>query len=353
MMGNGLGAAGAKPPRKLVEAHLLVERRRRTGKVREIECAKTIPDFGLLAEAILGRAGEAPNRKQNPPEAEVGFYTMLFTGLLKMKILIQNVVRRARDLVRYLGWQFIRPSTPLACGAEVTLQSESDWQIFVEVFAGGEYDLPIIETLSSVLPGQPITILDLGANVGLFSARVAELMLRCSERSRAVVFAVEGNSRTYEHMIRTLRGVPHELIKIKTVHGLVGKRSGEAFITCSTHAGSQGVISAASRSRNPLRGAYAIPATYIDLMSLLPPDRSIDLIKCDIEGSERDFLEHYEQLLRRTERIVIELHPLRADPEMCRRRLAELGFKLHREIRNQPTMVLEYYVRSSISASID
>jgi FkbM family methyltransferase len=269
-----------------------------------------------------------------------------------MTITIQNAVRRARDLLRYLAWRFIQPSTPLACGAAVTLQSDSDWQIFVEVFAEGEYDLPIIETLNSALSGQPITILDLGANVGLFSARVAELMLGYTERSRAVVFAVEGNSQTYQRMITTLRGIPHELIEIKTVSGLIGKRSGDGFITWSTHAGSQGVLSAARRSRNPLRGAYAIPATYVDLMSLVPPDRSINLIKCDIEGSERDFLEHYEQLLRRTERIVIELHPFHADPEVCRQRLAELGFKLHREIRNKPTMTLEYYVRSSVSASI-
>ena len=293
--------------------------------------------------------GGSPNPGQGPLQADVRFYKMVFIGFNQMKITVQNVVHRARDLLRYLAWRFIRPSTPLECGAKVTLQSDSDWQVFVEVFGEGAYDLPIIETLNSASPSQPITILDLGANVGLFSARVAELMLHCSERPRAVVVAVEGNSQTYHDMIATVRGISHELIEIRTVNGLVGKRSGEAFITWSTHAGSQSVISTARRSRNPLRGAYAIPATYVDLVSLCTPDRTIDLIKCDIEGSERDFLEHYEQLLRRTERIVIELHPLHADPEMCRRRLADLGFKLNREIRNQQTMILEYYVRSSKS----
>ena len=60
----------------------------------------------------------------------------------------------------------------------------------------------------------------------------------------------------------------------------------------------------------PASGSCRVP--YYNLDEALDATAGINLLKCDIEGSEREFLKTYPHLLRRTQVAVFEFH----DP-MC------------------------------------
>ena len=73
---------------------------------------------------------------------------------------------------------------------------------------------------------------------------------------------------------------------------LVGRRSGEAlicssaFYSCVNKIAKNGV----KAGRNPLLNRRAEVSKYIDLDELVGPG-PIDLVKCDIEGAELEFLQ--------------------------------------------------------------
>jgi hypothetical protein len=71
------------------------------------------------------------------------------------------------------------------------------------------------------------------------------------------------------------------------------------------------------------RGA-AVP--YVDLSPLLEDWPRVDLVKCDIEGSEYDFLRVYADVLRKTCMAVFEFHEAASERiQECRRFLKSYG----------------------------
>jgi len=128
----------------------------------------------------------------------------------------------------------------------------------------------------------------------------------------------------------------------------VGRRNGKAmfhsswFSSCTNRVSGGGKI-----SRNPLLNRYAEECEYIDLEKFLPAECPLDLIKCDIEGSELEFLQTYPDLLRRTRNVVIELHPFHCDAQACRDLLVSSGFVQQRIIKSFPTHALEMYCRAN------
>ena len=69
-----------------------------------------------------------------------------------------------------------------------------------------------------------------------------------------------------------------------------------------------------------------VQLSYIDLDALTESWEAIDLIKCDIEGSEFDFIGSYPNLLRRCRSVVIEFHPAFGDVEAAKEKLRGHGF---------------------------
>jgi hypothetical protein len=84
---------------------------------------------------------------------------------------------------------------------------------------------------------------------------------------------------------------------------------------------------------------------FVDLESLIP-DGPIALIKCDIEGSEGDFIRNYRGLLDRTESLIFEFHDCSSDQENLVGILEASGF-IHRTVRPFTGTSIELFSRRS------
>jgi FkbM family methyltransferase len=96
-------------------------------------------------------------------------------------------------------------------------------------------------------------------------------------------------------------------MKWTVTNGLVGKRTGTARLNYA-HEDNQNFVDESAQRDLWARAGGAEDISYVDLAALVNDAPSIDLIKCDIEGSEFDFIQSYPDLLRKTVRLVIEFH---------------------------------------------
>jgi predicted O-methyltransferase YrrM len=80
--------------------------------------------------------------------------------------------------------------------------------MFNDVFVDEGYDIALSKL--ALQQQRPIELLDLGANVGYFSLRAADALLRQGVEFR--ITAVEGNPRTYQALRRRLLQERNSLI---------------------------------------------------------------------------------------------------------------------------------------------
>jgi FkbM family methyltransferase len=226
-----------------------------------------------------------------------------------MSAVLPAPVRRVLPLrliqaLRSLIWRLPNLDRDLRSGLRLRITNPSDWLIFNEVFVDGDYDAAI-DALTA--QDRPVEIVDLGANVGYFSLRAADSLLRRGIDFR--VTAVEGSPKTFAELQRRLRQPLLEQ-RARLIHGLVGARQGTASIALSeTHF--------TSSIGSPDRHATAAEVSFVDLEAELGDRATIDLLKCDIEGSEELFLKSYPSLLRKTRAVVLEIHGRACDRERC------------------------------------
>jgi len=237
-------------------------------------------------------------------------------------------ISRIRRKVRYLSWSLfrkilekrpVRIRKKLKSGLIVKLDCLADWVIFHEIFDEKEYDLSINTALSSAPDGRPFHVLDLGANVGCFSLRVADLIVRSRNPKRDFrITLVEGNPSVFEKL-RSNIDQPLLLNKMRLVNGLVGELGGSAEISEHTyHVLNSVFIKDPNAKRREVK--------YINLFSLFDSGIEIDLLKCDVEGNELLFLENYKDLLARVRYVVIELHKDLCDVPRCYEIFKNAGF---------------------------
>jgi FkbM family methyltransferase len=226
----------------------------------------------------------------------------------------------------------------LPSGLRVEISSFSDWVVYNEIFVDGEYDPVVNEVIGT--SGADVWTLDLGANVGMFTLRLMDRWLQADrETNRHHVVCVEGSPTTFRVLARNLDQRP--LGSMCALHqGLAGQRSGEASISTSAHTGVNSIIDhspSLSRTRVPL----------LDLTQLVPVDARIALLKCDIEGAEELFLEHYPDLLQRVDMAVVELHHQFCSPTRCRQLLADAGLNRIRVLKTYgDDCTLEWFSRT-------
>ena len=238
-----------------------------------------------------------------------------------------------RGAWRRLG---LRHALPSGLCAEVA--SRGDWVLYNDIFVDGEYDEPILAALAETPPGQSFTVLDLGANVGFFALRLLHLVRRSDAHGRAVhVTCVEGHPRCEAELRRRLHAGNGLAAQVTSVLGLVGRREGRARISDRAFHPMRGI--AGTRER----GAWV---DYIDLERALPASAEIALLKCDVEGSELDFLESYPALLRRVQGAVFELHPGLCDVARCAELLDAAGLRPRKLLRRTPDFSVEWFARA-------
>ena len=124
-------------------------------------------------------------------------------------------------------WMRLNPSWTLKSGLVIRVLNYNDWMIYNDIFVDGEYDVPLKRLLEKSTPATA-RVLDLGANVGFFTLRLADAFLQRG-RSAFEVLMIEGSPSTYAELRQRL-SVNDNLLsgKIRALHGLARRRSGRS-----------------------------------------------------------------------------------------------------------------------------
>jgi len=166
----------------------------------------------------------------------------------------------------------------------------TDIGTFVQIFIDEEYDLPY-----ELGPNRPVAIIDAGANIGLSSIWFA------SRFPGARIVAVEPERANYELLVKNVVELPN----VTPVNAAVWSHSGTLWID-DPGEGTWGF-----RTRevdDAANGAGTTPCvTIADLISEHELG-SVDLLKLDIEGAEKEVLSSPEEWIGKIGAIVIELH---------------------------------------------
>ena len=88
------------------------------------------------------------------------------------------------------------------------------------------------------------------------------------------------------------------------------------------------------------------PVPYIDISQLVWQWPRIDLVKCDIEGSEGDFLRFHPEVLKKAHTAVFEFHEV-ASPVIseCRELLMSYGLTENKCLRTFSDNTIELFWR--------
>jgi FkbM family methyltransferase len=222
-------------------------------------------------------------------------------------------------LYRYL-YRILQLEYTLRSGVVLNVASKGEWWTYNDIFVNREYDLPIQTALQSRSPGHPFTVLDLGANVGFFTLRVVDLMQQSSlETFASDMTLVEGSPATYRELQYRLSLQNLSRLNLRVVHGLVGRREGSGFI----HESALHVKNTITDSRQH----DGVKVDFVDLDQIMKGRPKIDLLKCDVEGSELLFIQNYTGLLRKVKNAVFEFHHEQCDTTACVDLLEQLGFQ--------------------------
>lgn len=232
-------------------------------------------------------------------------------------------------------------SHTLKSGIKTQLTSMADWVLFTDIFVDGEYDLPLELCLRD--SAGCCRILDLGANVGFFSKRLLDLA-RTKFSDRGIEIAcVEG----MHHTFRRLKAEFPILKKNESAqlyHGLVGEKAGTARLGRHTfHA-------MASVDSGGHLGGELVP--YLNLETITKKWRKIDLIKCDIEGSEELFIKKYADMLRRTKFAVFEFHLHRVALKQCFSMLSGSGLVHHSNLHLSKDVRLDLFCQKNFNRGL-
>ena len=191
----------------------------------------------------------------------------------------------------------------LRTGVSIEVRNHVDWCLYNDIFVDGEYDRAISDLLRA--NKSTLRVLDLGCNVGFFVLRILDRLLLDNNPKTLEIAAVEPDDINVAEFRRRLSQQTNFRdgdLRCEIAQGLAGKKRGSEvfFHTHSHHAGS--VIAALSADKR--RGQSV---DYIDVSTRFGSE-SWDLIKCDIEGAEKHFVDSYPEVLAKTGIFVVELH---------------------------------------------
>jgi len=233
-------------------------------------------------------------------------------------------------------YEWMKLENTLRTGITLRVASQGEWWVYNDIFVNGEYDAPILQALEKCSPLGPLTVLDLGANVGFFTLRVVDLVRQTRPECRIDVTMVEASPKVFAELETRMHTQALPEVNLRMVQGLVGMRTGSASLGESAIHVKNTIMNGGSRH------GHTIP--FIDLNVLMEQVGEIDLLKCDIEGAELLFVENYEGLLGKARNAVFELHHEMCDTERCREILVTSGFR-ETVLRTTPTFSVNLMTR--------
>lgn len=197
--------------------------------------------------------------------------------------------------------------------SQVSLRAgTSDISVFEDTFVWQHYDMPY--------PEQPATIIDAGAHIGLASIYFSQRF------PDAKIIALEPHPANFELLTKNCAAFPN----ITPVNAALWTEEGSLAVadpdaptwSFRFHPSEQGDIR----------------ATCIDALMSEHDLKHIDLLKVDIEGSEKEVFEHAAGWLPKVSSIVVELHDdLQAG---CSRSFYAATGKFPNEVRVQENLLV-------------
>jgi len=102
-------------------------------------------------------------------------------------------------------YKLMKLENTLRSGITLQVASKGEWWVYNDIFVNGEYDIPILRSLETCSPLRPLTVLDLGANVGYFMLRVVDLVRQTRPEQRVDATMVEPSPRVFSELETRMR----------------------------------------------------------------------------------------------------------------------------------------------------
>lgn len=227
---------------------------------------------------------------------------------------------RVRQLAGLALRKFPRVRSLPASGARYRCRYLETLLLADEIFSRNVY-------LKAIDPARVKTFADLGCNVGFFAVLLAEL----TGRKDLAGLMIDANPEMVEEA--RWHVAENKLGKVTPVFGLVGSQGGgesvDFYLLPSNLGSSQFAVYEPGK---PPKGEWKkirVPRVDIEAVWLKNcGDVRCDVLKIDIEGSEKDFLQSEKKFLRRVDTVIIEWHKWIATRETVEAQLNEQGFIL-------------------------
>jgi len=247
---------------------------------------------------------------------------------VKFWLVAASVLRRLmpaslRSRVRQFLFAWLRLQWVFPSGIDIRIANYGEWIVYNEVFVAGEYDRALALAFDRAAPsGRTPHVVDLGANVGFFTLRVLHEARQRGTSAR--VTAIEAHPALAARFRARVDPQRAPAEQVRLVQGLAGARSGTALFYEDTV---QASGSTQVEGRRPgRRQGTAMRLSYVDLSAITDGEPFVDLIKCDIEGSEEQVIENYGDLFAKAGVAVFELHRDLCDVARCQEMLRGCGF---------------------------
>jgi FkbM family methyltransferase len=190
--------------------------------------------------------------------------------------------------------RWITCSFELWPGAVVPIDSKFARASFQDVFCDPFY----WQVFHWIRPA-PKLVIDCGAHCGHFTLMTEKCLLSLYGKSETEYLLIEPNPALAEALRNNIHAAG---LGAKTTikQNLLGKKTGSATLWVQGN-------NYLNASMNPLPGGRPYQVEFLDLSSLIG-DRTIDLMKIDIEGGEFDLVRYNLDLFRKVRTIFMELH---------------------------------------------
>ena len=204
-------------------------------------------------------------------------------------------------------------SIPLGNKYWAHLWENDAYDSFSEIFIQQEY--------SDFIPDEPVTnILDLGAHYGYFS-----LWLQSKKPQQEIHSIMVEPSQRCQRSLERMVQYPKLGGRFQYLKAAVGNPTEER-----TRFFERPFMGGSLFSSSSEEGHYDVKVLTLSSEPSLK-DQSFDIIKCDLEGAEWDFLIHYSSLLKNSKFLVMEWHSWHSGGEgfsQIEKKLTDKGFEI-------------------------